>query len=117
MIRRDAILGGLPAEIFATAQLEAVVEILRGSEWRAVPDISDAQIFRGVFARDGLGGVGGCIVADEKLEIAECLSEDLIEAGAQMFLAISNGDTDTDSGRLPSHDALPFPRAGPPAKK
>jgi hypothetical protein len=67
-----------PLEQRRARQFERAVEIGDGAEVGVVPDVTDATVAAGVLKADLRGAVGRRVVADDDLEVAEGLRQEMV---------------------------------------
>lgn len=89
------VMGG-PLEVLAGGKLDADVEVAARAEVALVAVIPDAGIVVGVVPADGAGGVGGGVVAQDELEIAERLGEQRVDGLPQIAFAVEDRQADAD---------------------
>ena len=97
VLGRNQIVVGGPPEVRSARSSEDEVEVSWTTDISVVPHIPDSIVAYGVLATDRLGTVGGGVVADDQLEIRERLREQRIESFAEVFVAVANGQSDTDT--------------------
>ena len=94
---------GRPLEVLAPGQVKGAVEVGRGPQVAFVAIVADTVVPSRVLPADGLGLVGGGVVANDDLEIGEGLGQQGIQGLAQILFAVIHRQTDTHPGRTIKH--------------
>src|SRR5690606_25363768 len=85
------VIRGRPLEVLASRVPNDEVPVLRGAEIVWLAKVADARIPLCILGADLLGAVDRCVVRDQELEIAKGLFEQTVEGGAQVRLAVIDG--------------------------
>ena len=86
---------GTPVYVYSTATMERHARVFRA----AVADCGpDPLVAFGELEQDVLGGIGGAVLRNDDLEVAERLVEDRAERRRQVGLRVVRRDDDGDEG-------------------
>src|SRR2546427_10260396 len=97
-LRRDQVVVRRPPEVRCRRHFERELVVAGGAENERVSMIADASITLGVRSTEDVGLVGRSVVADDELEILECLFQNRIEGFGEVALAVVHGEADADAG-------------------